>query len=61
MILHPLLKGCELGDQLLKAVDVPLDVVASAILVEMIRARDCEAKVAWIAAHAPAAVTAWDT
>jgi hypothetical protein len=33
-------------------VDDPLDAIASAILVVMMRARDCEAKIALIAAHA---------
>jgi hypothetical protein len=35
--------------------------VASAILVEMIRARDCEACWAWIAAQSSDAVVAEDT
>jgi hypothetical protein len=40
-----------------EAVDVPFDVVASAILVVMIQARDCEAKIALIAVHASATVS----
>ena len=37
-------------------VDEPLVAVASAILVDMIRARDCDACSAWIAAQRSAAV-----
>jgi hypothetical protein len=37
--------------------DVPFVVVASAILVEITLARDCDAKSFSTAAHAPAAVT----
>jgi hypothetical protein len=45
----------------LEMVVVPFDAMANAILVVMIRALDCEAKIALIAAHASAAVTAWET
>jgi hypothetical protein len=45
----------------LEMVVVPFDVMANAILVVMIRALDYEAKIALIAAHASAAVTAWET